>query len=191
MRKLALICLTLLCGPLIAAPARYELDTEHLTVAFLAEHIGYAKTLGSFRKASGNYVFDDSIQALSELRVVVETASVDSGHERRDRHLRGADFLASAEFPRMTFTAASGRAIGNGRYLIDGQLELRGITRALTLEATVNKIAPYPIGEKDVVMGVSARGSLKRSDFGMTYGVENGLVGDTVELIIEFEARRR
>jgi polyisoprenoid-binding protein YceI len=188
---LALVCLSLLCGPLLAAPARYELDTEHLTIAFLGEHIGYAKTLGSFRKASGSYVFDDSIQALSELRVVVETASVDTGHERRDRHLRSADFLASAEFPRMTFTAASGRAVGNGRYVIDGQLELRGVTRPLTLEATVNKIAPYPIGDKDIVMGVSARGSLKRSDFGMTYAVENALVGDVVELLLEFEARRR
>ena len=90
----------------------------------------------------------------------------------------------------MTFTATSAKALGNDRYTIDGQLELRGVTRPLTLEATLNKSAPYPIGDKAFVMGVSARGSLKRSDFGMTYAVENGLVGDTVELIIEFEARR-
>lgn len=191
MKHLLSICLLLVSGVLAAAPSRYELDPEHLTIAFLTEHIGYAKTLGSFGKASGSYVFDDSTQALSEVRVVVETASVTTGHERRDQHLRSGDFLASTKFPRMTFTATGARALGANRYAIDGQLELRGVTRPLTLEATVNKSAVYPIGDKAFVMGVSARGSLKRSDFGMTYGVAGALVGDSVELIIEFEARRR
>ena len=62
-------------------------------------------------------------------------------------------------------------------------------TRPLTLAATLNKLAPYPIGNRAEVVGVSARGSLQRSEFGMTYGVADGLVGDEVELIIEIEAR--
>ena len=70
------------------------------------------------------------------------------------------------------------------------ELTLLGTTRPLTLEATLNKSAVYPIGDRAEVMGVSARGALKRSEFGMTYGVEGGLVGDDVEIIIEIEARR-
>lgn len=177
--------------PATAEPARYELDPEHLTIAFLAEHIGYAKTLGWFGRASGGYVFDDATDRLSDVRVVVETASVNTGHERRDQHLRSNDFLASERFPRMTFTANGARPLGDNRYAVDGQLELRGVTRPLTLEAVVNRTAPYPIGNRAVVMGVSARGTLKRSDFGMDYGVANGLVGDTIELILELEARQQ
>ena len=65
-----------------------------------------------------------------------------------------------------------------------------GVERPLTLVATWNKSGVYPFGDKNYVMGVSARGSFKRSDFGMNYSVENGWVGDTVEIMIEFEAIR-
>jgi polyisoprenoid-binding protein YceI len=68
---------------------------------------------------------------------------------------------------------------------------LLATTGPLTLEATLNKSAPYPIGTRAEVMGVSLRGTLERSDFGMTYGVADGLVGDAVELIIELEAQRQ
>lgn len=191
MKRFLLFALLLGSGALSAAPARYELDPEHLTIAFLTEHIGYAKVLGSFGKATGTYTFDETTGTLSNVRIVVETASVTTGHDRRDQHLRSEDFLASSKFPRMTFTAQGARALGNGRFDVAGQLELRGVVRPLTLSATMNKSAPYPIGDKAHVMGVSARGSLRRSEFGMTYSVENGWVGDTVELIIELEARRR
>lgn len=173
-----------------AEPARYELDPEHLTIAFLVEHIGYAKTLGTFRDATGELTFDDETGALSAVRIVVATESVDTAHEARDGHLRSADFLDSARHPQMTFTAASAQRTGERTYLVRGELTLLGKRAPLTLEATWNKTAPYPIGPGTVVLGVSARGQLKRSDFGMDYGIANGLVGDDVELLIELEARR-
>jgi polyisoprenoid-binding protein YceI len=184
---------TWLCaaGSAAAEPARYELDPAHTTVAFLVEHIGYAKTLGQFLRASGGYTFDADTRALSGLRVVVETASVDTNHEARDRHLRSGDFLASDEHATMTFTAGNANVTGEHTFTVTGELTLLGQTRPLTLEATVNKSAPYPIGDRAEVMGISARGLLKRSDFGMTYGVADNLVGDEVEIIIEVEARRR
>ena len=181
-------------GAARADAANYTLDPEHLTVAFLVEHIGYARTLGVFRKASGGFRYDEASGALGELRVVVETASVDSGHAKRDEHLRGRDFLDAQRFPAMTFTARTARRVGERGYRIEGELELLGQRRPLVLEATLNKHERYPIGPplmKPVVLGASARARLRRSDFGMTYGVANGLVGDEVELIIEFEARRQ
>lgn len=191
MKHLLLVALLLGSGALSAAPARYELDPEHLTIAFLTEHIGYAKVLGSFGKTTGTFTYDESTNTLANVRIVVETTSVTTGHARRDEHLRSDDFLSSAKYPRMIFTAQGARALGNGRFEVAGQLELRGVVKPLTLSAMLNKSAPYPIGDKAHVMGVSARGSLKRSEFGMTYSVENGWVGDTVELIIELEARRQ
>ena len=74
---------------------------------------------------------------------------------------------------------------------MNGKLTLLGITKDITLKGKINKIAEYPFGfSPPVVMGISARGNFKRSDFGMMYAVEEKLVGDTVELIIEFEAKR-
>ncbi len=174
-----------------AEPARYELDPAHTTIAFLVEHVGYAKTLGQFLRATGAYTFDADTDALSGVSIVVDTKSVDTHHEARDRHLRSGDFLNSDAHGQMTFTADAARRTGERTFAVTGELTLLGATRPLTLEATLNKSAPYPMGDRADVMGVSARGSLKRSDFGMTYGVADDLVGDEVELVIEFEARRQ
>ena len=179
-----------------AEPARYELDPEHLSIGFLVDHIGYGKVLGMFRKARGSYRFDESTGELTQLQVAIDTASVFSNHQKRDEHLRSADFLNSAEYPEMVFTASGARRTGERTFAIDGQLELLGQRRPLTLEAVWNKSAQSPIGggllgAKPYVMGVSARGSFRRAPHGMTYGVDNGWVGDVVELIIEFEAKRK
>jgi polyisoprenoid-binding protein YceI len=173
-----------------AEPARYELDPEHLTIAFLVEHIGYARTLGQFTTAGGGFTFDDATGALSAVRVVVETDSVDTHHEARDRHVKSRDFLDSGAQPTMTFTAESARRAGERTFVVAGELELLGVRRPLELDATWNKTARYPIGARAEVMGVSLRGKLKRSEFGMTYGVADDLVGDDVEIIVELEARR-
>ncbi len=192
----ALLVLYAIALPLQAQPARYEIDPDHLSIGFLVDHVGYSKVLGMFRKAEGSYVFDEETGELSDLRVIVDTASVFTNHQKRDEHLKSADFLNSAEFPRMTFAAAGARRTGEREYLIDGDLEILGKRQPVTLQATWNKSGEYPfggglLGGKPWVMGVSARGSFKRSAFGMTYSVDNGWVGDEVELIIEFEARRK
>ena len=177
-----------------AQAARYELDPDHTTVAFLVDHIGYAKILGMFRSARGSYRFDEATATLSEVRIEVETGSVFSNQRKRDDHLKGPDFLNSGEFPKMVFTATSAKRTGDKTFDISGQLELLGKSQPLTLQATWNKSAESPLGGplgKPYVMGVSARGSFKRSAYGMTYAVANGWVGDEVPLIIEFEAVRK
>lgn len=200
MRTSALLLPLALCAHLLAAApaqaqaARYELDPDHITVAFLVDHIGYAKVLGMFRSARGSYRFDEATATLSEVRIEVETASVFSNQRKRDDHLKGPDFLNSGEFPRMVFTAASARRTGERTFEVAGQLELLGKSQPLTLQATWNKSAESPMGgplRKPYVMGVSARGSFKRSAYGMNYAVANGWVGDEVPLIIEFEAVRQ
>jgi polyisoprenoid-binding protein YceI len=193
---LAALALTALlgAGAALAQPQRYEIDPDHLSLGFLVDHIGYAKVLGMFRSARGSYRFDEATGALSDVRIEVDTASVFSNQRKRDDHLKGPDFLNSGEFPRMVFTARSARRTAERQYEITGQLELLGKSQPLTLQATWNKSAESPLGgfgRKPYVMGVSARGSFKRSAYGMNYAVANGWVGDTVDLIIEFEAVRQ
>ena len=181
-------------SPAWAQAARYELDPDHLTVAFLVDHIGYAKTLGLFRTARGSYSFDEATGRLSAVRIEVDTRSVFTNQRQRDEHLKGADFLNSGEFPTLVFSAETARRTGERTFEIAGQLQLLGKTQPLTLQATWNKSAESPIGpigRRPYVMGVSARGSFKRSAFGMNYAVANGWVGDEVALIIEFEAIRK
>ncbi|MCM3566133.1 YceI family protein [Hydrogenophaga intermedia] len=193
---LAALALTALLGTgaALAQPQRYEIDPDHLSLGFLVDHIGYAKVLGMFRSARGSYRFDEATGTLSDVRIEVDTASVFSNQRKRDDHLKGPDFLNSGEFPRMVFTASSARRTADRQYEITGQLELLGKSQPLTLQATWNKSAESPLGgfgRKPYVMGVSARGSFKRSAYGMNYAVANGWVGDTVDLIIEFEAVRQ
>jgi polyisoprenoid-binding protein YceI len=116
-----------------------------------------------------------------------------TNQRKRDDHLKGPDFLNSAEFPRMTFTASSAKRTGERTFEIAGSLELLGRSLPLTLQATWNKsgVSPMSVGGKAYVMGVSARGSFKRSAYGMNYAVANGWVGDEVALLIEFEAQRK
>lgn len=174
-----------------AEPADYELDPEHAVTAFLVAHIGYAKVLGQFLEVEGSYRFDEVTGELSNVDIVVATSSVSTHHDERDEHLRSDEFLDADAFPEMRFTAATARRTGERTYQVAGELELHGQSQPLTLTATWNKSEEYPFGGSPYVMGVSARGTLKRSAFGMTYAVDNGWVGDDVEIIVEFEARRR
>jgi polyisoprenoid-binding protein YceI len=175
-----------------AQPARYQIDPEHFSVGFLVDHLGYAKVLGLFRESSGAYAFDEKTGALSDVRLVIDARSVYTGHTRRDRHLASPDFLNAAEFREIVFTGASAKRTGERTFVVDGQLEMLGKTQPLTLNVTWNKSGKYELPGADAyVMGVSARGSFKRSAFGMNYGLANGWVGDTVELIVEFEAKRK
>lgn len=181
-------------GGASAQAARYQLDPNHISIGFLVDHVGYAKVLGMFRAARGSYRFDEATGTLSELRIEVDTASVFTNQKERDEHLKGPDFLNSSEFPRMVFTASGAQRKGERQFEVQGQLELLGKSLPLTLQATWNKSAESPVagfGRKPYTMGVSARGSFKRSAYGMNYAVANGWVGDEVPLIIEFEAVRQ
>lgn len=186
--------LGLTAGPAAAEPRRYDIDPEHFSVGFLVEHIAYEKVLGMFRAARGSYSFDEATAALSDVRIEVDTASVFTNNRKRDDHLKSPDFLNSGEFPTMVFTAAGAKRTGERTFELGGTLELIGKKQPLTLQVTWNKSAESPLGGpggNPYVMGVSARGSFKRSAYGMNYAVANGWVGDEVALIIEFEAVRK
>lgn len=173
-----------------ADPARYEIDPEHTTIAFLVSHIGYQKVLGQFTEFSGGYLFDEKTLALDDLELVIRAGSVDTHHEERDEHLRSADFLAVEDHPQIRFSMTDAKPSDERTGEVTGILTILGVSKPVTLRVTWNKSGPYPFGE-NYVTGISARTRFKRSDFGMTYGVANGLVGDEIEVIIESEAIRQ
>ena len=176
--------------PAFAEPHRYELDPEHTTVAFTIQHLGYAQTLGLFGTVEGSFTYDMETQELSDVSVTVMSDSLETLNEARDEHVRSGDFLAVQEHPTITFTADGGTPADETSGTVAGEVTILGETRPLTLDVDLVGQGPYPFGHQRFVLGLSARGSLQRSDFGMTYGVDNGLVGDEVSLIIETEAMR-
>ena len=192
----AAILLTLPASRASAEPAKYVIDPDHFTVALKVRHIGYYDMIGLFTEAAGSFVFDEANPTVRDIAVTVKTGSFFSGHKKRDDHIRSPDFLNAQEFPEMTFVGKSAERTGPRSGRIQGALTLRGVTRPLALDVTWNKSGEYPMGGglfggKPYVVGINASGRLKRSDFGMTYAVDNGFVGDQVELILGFEARRQ
>ncbi len=186
----AIAALLLLAAPAAAEPARYELDPAHTTVAFLVDHVGYAATLGLFAQVEGGFTYDVDTQDLSDVRVTVATDSVETLNDARDGHVRSGDFLDVEANPQMVFTAGGGTPADATTGQVAGELELLGRTGPLVLDVTLNKAEAYPFGHQRFTLGLTVRGSLNRSDWGMDYGVANGLVGDEITLIIETEAMR-
>ena len=171
-------------------PYKYVIDPEHFSIGFLVEHIGYAKVLGMFRKAEGNFTFDEETQELEDVFITIQADSIFTNHKKRDAHLRGGDFLNSREFPEIIFTGQSSKKLESQKGIVSGSLTLLGKSLPLALDVTWNKSSIYPFGHKKYTIGLSIRGDFKRSNYDMSYAVANGWVGDKIELIIELEAIR-
>ena len=195
MQKLRYILIFILFSSsttLLAEDDLYILDETHLSIGFLVDHAGYARTLGMFTQARGSFKYNEESSTVSDVEIIIDTNSVFTNHDKRDSHLKSPDFLNVQKYPTMTFKADMNNLKSNpGK--IKGDLTLLGITKPLILNTKINKIDTYPfrVGlSKPMVMGVSATASFKRSDFGMNYALKKNLVGDQIDLIIEFEARQ-
>ncbi len=193
---LLLALLLALPGAARAEMARWEIDQEHFAVGFLVDHIGFARVLGLFLRAEGHFSYNPETKEIGGGEWIIHTDSVFTNQPERDEHLRGSDFLDVERYPRMVFVPQVWEATGDGEGRLHGTLELLGQIRPVTLDARINRIAqyPFPLGglfSRPLVLGASLQGTIKRSDWGMTYGLSRDLVGDEVELILEFEARRR
>ena len=193
MKYIKIMMLLLFSSTIVANENNYVIDDSHFSIGFLVEHAGYAKTLGLFKQIEGKYTYDQSLNLVKDLVMTINTDSVFTNHNKRDAHLRSPDFLDVEKFPTMTFTVDE-YDLSKTPGKLKGKFTLLGVTKDVVLDFNINKVAEYPfrVGlSKPIVMGVSARASLNRSDYGMSYGVDKNLVGDEIELIIEFEARQQ
>lgn len=168
-----------------AAPQRFEIDKDHFSVGFLVDHIGYAQQLGQFLEGSGSFVYDPISDELVSGEVVIEADSVFTNHRRRDGHLKGRDFFNARAHGEIRFVATTWDPASG---ILSGDLTMLGQTHPVQLEASVNKLEDYPFGHKKPTLGVSIRATINRSQWGMTYGIEQTMVGDGVALLIELEA---
>ncbi|MEM8952381.1 MAG: YceI family protein [Pseudomonadota bacterium] len=174
-----------------AEAADFVLDPTHTSITFFVSHIGYADTAGMFLESEGTFSYDEEAKELKSAAITVKTDSVFTNHDKRDEHLRNADFLNTSEFPEMTFVATKAEKISDTEGKVTGDLTLLGVTNPITLDVTFNKAGNYPFGDGHYALGFDATGSFNRSDFGMSYGVDGGIVGDEIKLVIGAEGIRQ
>ncbi|MFN4088330.1 MAG: YceI family protein [Alphaproteobacteria bacterium] len=174
-----------------AAATDFTVDADHTMMFFKVDHLGYSNMIGRFNKVEGRFTFDEKAPEAASVELTIDTASIDTNHKRRDDHLRSPDFFNVQEFPEMTFRSTKVEVTGENTGKVTGDLTLLGVTRPVTLDVTFNKVAPHPLPQYNKVLtaGFSARGTLNRSDFGMTYVLP--AVGDAVTLMIEIEGAER
>ena len=178
--------LATLAGPALAGTP-YVLDPAHLSTLFVVDHMGYSKIYGRFGQVAGTVDFDPQAVETSSLSVTIKAASVDTNFGPRDDHLRSPDFFNVREFPDITFVSKKIEKTGERTGKVTGALTLLGVTRPVVLDVTFNKDAESPVSKKPTI-GFSAHGTIKRSEFGMKYGVP--ALGDEIDLRIEAEAAR-
>ncbi|CAO3452302.1 YceI family protein [Azospirillum sp.] len=171
--------------PAFAAPVSYKIDPAHTAVAFIVNHIGFSNVIGRFNTVGGDISFDKDAVEKSTVNVTIDSTSIDTNHAKRDEHLRSPDFFNAKEFPKLTFKSTKIEKTGDKTGKLHGDLTMLGVTKPVVLDITFNKDGVSPASKLETA-GFSARGTVKRTDFGMKYGAP--AVGDDIQLLIEIEA---
>jgi polyisoprenoid-binding protein YceI len=181
-------CLFALLVAAVGAPAyaadSYTVDPRHTWPQYEIMHLGFSTQRGRFNETAGKIMLDRAAKTGS-VSIVIKTASLDSGFEKWDEHLKSEDFFNAAKHPEMTFNADKIVFDGDKPASIPGQFTLLGVTRPVTLTVTYFACGPHPVNKKDMC-GADANATIKRSEFGMTKYLP--AVGDEVRLVINVEA---
>ncbi|MDQ6418750.1 YceI family protein [Paenibacillus sp. LHD-117] len=168
----------------------WAVDASHSAVDFSVRHMMIAKVKGTFHAFESNIVADENDLTTAEISFKIDLSSVDTRNGDRDAHLKSGDFFDIEKFPTLDFQATSITKSGEGEYEVTGDVTLHGVTRSETFEVTFEGSGKDPWGNTKA--GFSASGSIKRSDYGLTYNaaLETGgvLIGDEVKISLEIEA---
>lgn len=168
----------------------WNIDLTHSGIHFTVRHMVISKVRGSFRKFSGTVSLDEQEPTASSVSVRIETASIDTGVQQRDDHLRSPDFFDAEKFPVISFQSTKvEKSSGNG-LRVTGDLTIRDVTREVVLEAEQLGIGKDPWG--NIKAAFEAKTSIDRGDFGLRWNqaLETGgvLVGEKIEIALEVQA---
>jgi len=176
---------TLFAIPALAAPVTYKLDPNHTLVLASWSHFGFSHPTANFGQADGAIVYDAENIAASSVSVTLPLAGLNAFVPKFDEHLRSSDFFDAAQHPLVTFKSTKVEAAGEGKLKVTGDLTIKGITKPVVLDVTINKAADQPMAKR-AALGIDATATIKRSDFDLAKFVPN--VSDEVSLRITAEA---
>lgn len=166
----------------------WNIDSSHTRAGFSVKHLVISDVRGEFAKTSGKAQIDDADLSKSSVEVTIEVGSVDTRDEKRDNHLKSADFFDAAKFPTITFKSTKVTPGKDGAVTVVGNLTMRGVTKPVTLEGSITKAITDPWGLTR--RGVSFSGKLDRKEWGVSWSkvTDVGAVAsDEVKLDIQAE----
>ncbi len=174
---------------LIPVAGVYDLDGAHTAVEFVGRHLMITKVRGRFSDVRGRITIGEEPES-SHVEVEIGAASLSSGDEDRDAHLRGPDFFDIERYPTITFRSTIVRALPDSTWEVTGDLTVRDTTRPVTLQVDFDGAEVSPVGDERI--GFSAATDINREDFGLTWNMalETGglLVGKTVRIELAVQA---
>lgn len=183
-RFTSLIVMGWITGTALAAPQAYTVDPHHTFPSFEVNHLGFSTQRGRFDSTRGRIVLDRQAQEVSA-EITIDAASIDTGLDKLEAHLRKPDFFDVEKYPTITFKSTDARFRGETLVELDGELTMHGVTRPVRLEVHNFKCGIHPLTKKPLC-SADISGTIKRSDFGIKYLVP--MVGDEVKLLIQIEA---
>jgi polyisoprenoid-binding protein YceI len=145
-------------------------------------HAGAGQFWGRFNDISGTFTLSDDPAKLAFM-IDVAIDSVDSGNDKLDGHLKSPDFFNAKEFPKMSFKSTGAKKAANGMFEVMGELTMHGVTKPITAMVEITGQSSM-MGQRG---GAEATFTVKRSEFGMNYGVEKGMIGDMVKVVVGLE----
>ena len=185
MRRFIFLAIALSC-PLSHARAAdsYTLDPAHTFPRWAASHFGFSTHHGQFNKTSGKLVLDPKA-GTGSIEVTVDAASVSTGDPKFEEHLRSADFFDVQKFPTLSFRSKSIKFADGKPVAASGDFTMLGVTKPVTFRISRVKCGVQPVVKKEAC-GAEVSGVLKRSAFGMKFGIPG--IGDDIRLTIQVEA---
>ena len=188
MKAMTLLAAATLAASSVAA-AEYTVDGAHSGAHFSVRHMMVSNVKGDFAGITGKIVWSGDPKTAS-VEATIDVSTIDTGVDKRDEHLRSADFFDVAKFPTITFKSRKVEAAGTGRLKITGDLAMHGVTKEVVLDVE-GPTAEFKNPWGKSVIGASASTTIKRTDFGLTWNkaLEAGgaLVGEEVKVTLELE----
>jgi polyisoprenoid-binding protein YceI len=170
-----------------ASTETYELDPAHTYPHFSVSHLGFSTMRGRFNTTSGTVTLDKD-KGTGSVEIEIDVNSIDTAHAKRDEHLRGPDFFNATEFPKMTYKSTKVTINKDNSAVVEGNLTIMGVTKPVTLNVVKMNCGVHPFNKKEVC-GFDATATIKRSDFGMKYGLP--AIGDEITMNIEAEGVKK
>jgi polyisoprenoid-binding protein YceI len=176
--------------PVVASASTWSIDPDHSNIGFKVRHLMVSNVKGNFDKHTGVLELNDKDITKSKVEVSIDTTSINTNVQKRDQHLRSADFFDVAKFPTMTFVSKKVAKAGKDKLKVTGDLTLHGVTKEVVLAVEgPSKESRDPWG--NVRKGATATTTINRKDFGLTWNksLETGgvLVGDEITITLEIE----
>lgn len=184
----------LLALPGQAFASAWDIDTAHSAAQFSVRHLAVSNVRGEFGKITGSVQLDDKDITKSTVEATIDVTSINTREEKRDQHLKGADFFDVAKFPTITFKSKKVAKDGTDRLKVTGDLTIHGVTKEVMLQVDgPAKAIKDPWGNTKT--GVTATTKINRKDFGLTWNkaLETGglVVGDEVAITLDVELQQK